>query len=73
MKYGKAWLIWVFGTIGYFAVYEYMAIADGIPGGTLSEWVWHLLQFPAFSVPFTIVYFGGIIWLTVHFFKKAKW
>lgn len=69
----RVWLVWVVGTVGYFAVFETWAIIDKAASDTLSEQVWRLLAYPAFSVPFTILWFGGLVWLTVHFFKRAKW
>jgi hypothetical protein len=71
-RWPRIWLVWILGTVAYFAYFETVAIRDPRAGDTLSEQVWHLLQYPAFAVPFTIVWFGGLVWLTAHFFRKYR-
>lgn len=71
-RFGTAWAVWLAVVVFGFAVIEGLAIADGVDGGTLSEWTWHYLSYPAFSVPFFIVFTGGLIWLWLHFFRKYR-
>jgi hypothetical protein len=71
-RWGKRWLAWVLLFAGSFAVLEGIALADPARGDTLSEQVWGLLQYPAFSVPFFIVWCGGAVWLTLHWFRRYR-
>lgn len=69
-RQGVAWLIWLAVVIGGFAVLETRALLSVLPGDTLSEWVWLLLDSTAFRVPFALLWFGGIVWLTMHFWRN---
>jgi hypothetical protein len=70
--FGIIWLVWIAGFASAFIMFETAAIRNPAAGDTLSEQVWWLLQYPVFAVPFTIVWFGGLAWLSAHFFRKYR-
>jgi len=72
-RYGILWACWLGIAVLWFGIAEYFALVDPRSGDTLSEWFRWALSIPAVGVPLSILWIGGIVWLTLHFFKDHRW
>ncbi len=61
----KHWTWWIIGVMAAFFILEIPAIKDGVPGGTLSEYVWGMAWWSR------AVIIGGLIWLVAHFWWRV--
>lgn len=61
----KSWRIWFVLSLTSFAVMEGIAIFNGEPGDTLSEYVW------TYGTAFRGILAGLLVWLALHFRWKV--
>jgi len=71
--YSWLWIAWV----AMFCIVEYFAIANNIPGDTLSENIWKLIgtgsERSGINWFFRVGLAAGFAWLVPHFFTGWNW
>ena len=68
--YHIGWALW----LGWFVIFETIALRDTDLGDTFSEHVWWAIFEPS-GRPRPVIYYlalGFMIWLTVHFLFKGR-